>query len=286
MTPPLILCHASCPDGVGAAWLLRMTIGAAEVIQVSYDDAELPDVTDRVVWIVDFCYPGEQLDEIARRAESLVIFDHHQTALGYVNDSEEVTLFSAMRDWLDAESPSRAAVIDMDHSGIGLVAEYRDLAFDLDSPPFAKHVEDRDLWRFRLRDTPAIFAAITSRPYTMEAWDEIYRVGYRGLLTEGQAIERYRQQLIEATLETAYQDTVIGHRDIWVAACPYAIGSDVAGELAKRDPSRFAAYFVECGNFRRYGLRSTDSGLDVAELAATVGGGGHKHASGFRWTPA
>jgi nanoRNase/pAp phosphatase (c-di-AMP/oligoRNAs hydrolase) len=31
-----------------------------------------------------------------------------------------------------------------------------------------------------------------------------------------------------------------------------------------------------------FSLRSTEEGLDVAEIAKQYGGGGHKHASGFR----
>ena len=33
---------------------------------------------------------------------------------------------------------------------------------------------------------------------------------------------------------------------------------------------------------RVFSLRSTEEGLDVSEIAKQYGGGGHKHASGFR----
>lgn len=66
-----------------------------------------------------------------------------------------------------------------------------------------------------------------------------------------------------------------------MAAPSYAIGSDVAGRLAEREPERFVAYFVQYGNRRKYGLRSTERGFNVAHIAETAGGGGHIHAAGF-----
>jgi nanoRNase/pAp phosphatase (c-di-AMP/oligoRNAs hydrolase) len=33
---------------------------------------------------------------------------------------------------------------------------------------------------------------------------------------------------------------------------------------------------------RKYSLRSVEGGVDVSEVAALFGGGGHKHAAGFK----
>jgi nanoRNase/pAp phosphatase (c-di-AMP/oligoRNAs hydrolase) len=145
-------------------------------------------------------------------------------------------------------------------------------------------VQDRDLWRFELDGTKDYFAALTSRPYTFEAWDEISRLPIHEVHAEGRAINRYRDQLIEQAVALSAWAHVAG----WlmpVTNCPYAYASDVAGELAKtNEGDGVAAYYFDDRkkNIRSWGLRSTPNGLDVAALAQTMGGGGHKHAAGFR----
>jgi nanoRNase/pAp phosphatase (c-di-AMP/oligoRNAs hydrolase) len=44
----------------------------------------------------------------------------------------------------------------------------------------------------------------------------------------------------------------------------------------------FAACYWDTPGGRVFSLRSANDGLDVSEIAAKFGGGGHKHASGFR----
>jgi nanoRNase/pAp phosphatase (c-di-AMP/oligoRNAs hydrolase) len=58
-------------------------------------------------------------------------------------------------------------------------------------------------------------------------------------------------------------------------------GSDTAHELAQG--ALFGAYwFLRADGVVQFGLRSTEDGIDVSEIAATYGGGGHKHAAGFQ----
>lgn len=45
-----------------------------------------------------------------------------------------------------------------------------------------------------------------------------------------------------------------------------------------------AATYYDDSDGRRWSLRSTPEGADVAQIAEAFGGGGHKHAAGFRMT--
>lgn len=282
----MIIHHANCPDGFGSAWLLEQSHPGATIVAASYGDP-LPDVDGLDVYLVDFCYPAEELMELRLRANFLAILDHHQTALGYV-EAAGIQMFSSYGEYIgdrEQAQPQAFAILDMDHSGVGLVQQYTG-----DTVPFLAHVEDRDLWRFALPNTADVFAAVTSRPYTKEAWDWMESLPLEDLITEGKAISRYRDKLIEDTVLTAWLERLPTGHLVWCAASPYAIGSDVAGELAKRDPDSFAAYFVHYGDRIRFGLRSGPDGADVAAIAEKLGGGGHKHASGFEvdadeWCP-
>jgi oligoribonuclease NrnB/cAMP/cGMP phosphodiesterase (DHH superfamily) len=278
MLPTVIIHHANCPDGFGSAWLMNQAIaGQTKIIAASYGDP-LPDEVDGAdVIIVDFCYPSNELDELTRRANKCLILDHHQTSFGYLEDSF-FTLYHSV-EAMGSATPSFAAVLDIEHSGVGLVQE-----FTGNHVPFLANVEDRDLWRFDLPGTADVFAVVTSYPYTLDAWDYLESMHLDDMKEQGAAINRYRDQLIEAAVKNARRVELPTGHVVWASPCPYAIGSDVAGELAKRTPDTFAAYYVDSPGKVRFGLRSGPDGADVAAIAEKMGGGGHKHASGFETT--
>lgn len=290
----VIIYHGSCCDGFTAAWLIYRWLtdqlgvdeSQIELIPARYEEAPPYIAPGSKVWIVDFSYEPDQLQAIGLVADSLVVLDHHETSRQWMLDAfgdQVVTDIETLMDggYFDTDDHrGDLFVSDMDHSGAGLAAIYRYGSVEM-APDFIAAVQDRDLWHFNLIDTPEVFAAVSARPYTIEAYDALAKMTAAQLVSEGRGIAMYRQRLIEQTLETAFQTTVLGHDDIWVAASPYAIGSDVAGELAKRDPSRFAGYFVTYEDHLKWGLRSAPEGMNVAELAQTVGGGGHAHAAGF-----
>lgn len=285
-----IVHHANCPDGFTAAWLINIAVATERdtprIVAANYGDEPPAIDYGEHVYIVDFCYEPHQFPPLQQMAGKLVVLDHHQTSRAWMTEVVGEEMLVTNVD--DVESPFGTGtrdrdlwVSDMGHSGATLAAWY----IGDDGPPFVRFVEDRDLWRWRLSGTAEVFAAVTSRPYTLEAYDELASMHADQLIGEGRAINRYREQLIEQTLATAFQMPVLGHDDIWVAASPYAIGSDVAARLAaERDPDRFAGYFVDYGDRWRFGLRSLDCGLNVAEIAGKAGGGGHPHAAGFEVT--
>lgn len=292
MNAPVVLFHGNCPDGFGAAWWLGKHLTDPELVACSYGMTP-PDVTGRDVFMVDFCFPAREMTQIAAQCKTLLVLDHHQSAAEYVRDAAGIETYADLFTYMEyAElggGSTREAVIDQKRSGVGLVSVFVKRRSGENAPEWFANIEDRDLWRFNIPDTAAVFAAVTSRPYTPEAWDEMADMELHDLVAEGNAIERYRQQLIAQCLDNAHHHTFVSPdqqlvaRDVWVANCPYAICSDVAGELAKRDPTRFAAtYFDIDESHRKWSLRSADTGSDVAVLAAHwPPGGGHKHAAGF-----
>lgn len=268
----LCIYHANCPDGFTAAWLVDRYSAAAGVTVDHHPGVygeEPPDCTGRHVIMVDFTYGPEQMLAIAEQAKTLVVLDHHQTALANC----------APLDVPRYTGRHVIMVLDMDRSGAMITWDY--VHPGVTPPDIVSFVQDRDLWRFAMNGTADYFAAMTSRPYTFEAWDELANTPLDEVLTEGGAINRYRDQLIALILATAAHGEVGGVL-MPVVNCPYAYASDVAGELAKQ--TGVAAYYFDnrATRQRSWGLRSTDDGPDVAKLAEKLGGGGHRHASGFR----
>ncbi len=295
---PLIAYHAQCPDGFGSAWWLGKHLGPHEKVACYYDQP-FPDCADRDVWSVDFCPKADQLLRVKEECQTLTIFDHHASQVAEV-DAAGIRRHDNMHAYSDLSELGGLgrceAVMDMNHSGVGLVSAYVRRWRGIEPPAFLAYIEDRDLWRFEMVDTPFVFATVTSHPYADEAWDDLERTTMADVIGQGRGIERYRQKLISSIVQTAHL-MVIGTEEVWVCASPYAVGSDVAHMLCLLDRSKsFAGYYVvndfggeigpdghERPTKLKFGLRSLSDGADVSVIAKSMDptGGGHVHAAGF-----
>lgn len=297
----LCIYHGNCADGFTAAWVVRAYC-ISHRIEVEfcagvYQDAP-PDIAGRDVLLVDFSYKRAVLDEMARSARSILILDHHKTA------AEDLAAYPSVPDfrlveWLGIEhkpGSNVGAVFDMERSGAGLVWDF---LFPLEKRPhLVNHVEDRDLWRFKLPMTREIQAAVFSYPYEFEVWDGLAdsfdEFGHTSLAVEGAAIERkHHKDIAELTKVVARPmrfrapwldgpaPADLGFVVVPVANLPYTLTSD-AGHLLCGEEYPFAGCYWDTPEGRVFSLRSRDNGADVGEVAKQYGGGGHKHASGFR----
>src|SRR5437762_9644485 len=78
--PEIVLYHADCADGFGAAWAVWKRYPSAEFIPVKHGSPPPPQLERRHILIVDFTYPRPALEAIAAQAASLLVLDHHITA--------------------------------------------------------------------------------------------------------------------------------------------------------------------------------------------------------------
>lgn len=262
----LCIYHGNCADGFMSAWVVREALGDdVEFYPGVYQDAP-PDVFSRDVIMVDFSYKRPVLLGMAQSANSILILDHHKSA-----ESDLVDL-----------PPNVTTHFDMERSGARITWDY---FFPDNTPPrLLLHVEDRDLWRFDLPGTREVQAAVFSHPYDFEVWDKLIdsfdEFGRTNLFNEGAAIERkHFKDIREFIKVAAYRDVIAGH-DVPVLNAPYFWSSDAGHIMAQGEP--FAACYWDTPEGRVYSLRSSDDGLDVSEVAAQFGGGGHKHAAGYR----
>lgn len=277
MTMTQILYHANCPDGFGSAWVASKFIADANLVPMNYEDNVPESVDGEIVFLLDFCFDTERLLELCTRAAAVRILDHHHTAAGYLAEVDDIVATYGSFAEMPAVTPQHWAVLNQTQSGVGLTQEW--FGFDRQ---WLNNIEDRDLWRFQMDHTHDIFAAVTSRPYSVEAWNEIDATPYGELVAEGRAINRYRNQLIDSAIEDAWEVEIPGIGYVPIVPCPYSVGSDVAGALAERSHWGIGAYFMVKENTVRFGLRSRKNGPNVADLAKTLfGGGGHPAASGF-----
>lgn len=286
--------HGNCQDGFGAAWAVRHALGedAVEFYPGVYQE-QPPDVTGRDVLMVDFSYKRPVIEAMAAAARSILILDHHKAAAEDLRGFWRApSNFDAWRSLVsNGLAPSQnsrvVALFDMERSGAGLTW---DCLISEPRPRLIDHIEDRDLWRFKLPHTREISAALFSYPYDFEIWDTLMTIDLDLLALAGEAIDRKHKQDIANLLPVVRREMVIGGYLVPVANLPLTMTSD-AGQLLCDYYDRglegsylppFAACYWDTPVGRVFSLRSRDDGADVSAIAVKYGGGGHAHAAGFR----
>jgi len=286
---PLVLYHANCQDGWAAAWAAWTKLGdAADYQPANYGD-DPPDVAGRDVYVLDFSWKRKHMLDMATVAKSLTCLDHHKTA---------------EQELAGLEHPSFRCVFDMKKCGARLAWEY----FRPGEPaPFLIDlVQDRDLWTWKLPESRALNAWLGVQERNFGRWTWIagrlkapvpkpggvkfgklmwpvsleYDSDCRECVEQGQAILTYQQEVINSHVRQATEREVAGHRVL--VANVTTLVSEITGELAQDRPFG-ATYRDELGRgLRIWSLRSREGGIDVSEIARSMGGGGHKQAAGFQ----
>ena len=103
---------------------------------------------------------------------------------------------------------------------------------------------------------------------------------FKPIVIAGASILRHHDKNVAAMVAaTRHRETVAGY-EVPVANLPPVFASDAGNIMARGEP--FAAIWYEKPDgSRSWSLRSDADGLDVSEIAATFGGGGHARAAGF-----
>jgi len=294
MTRPLCIYHGGCDDGFAAAFVIHLALKGEVDFHYGVYQQDPPDVTGRTVILVDFSYKRAELLEMAKRAKGIVVLDHHKSAAEDLVPGAymEVAIFDCLTHgirptWdgvLDAMKADEACGrrniythFDMNHSGAAIAWS---VFFPGKKQPWLiDYIEDRDLWRRKLPDSDFVTMALRSYPKDFVTWTSILVCGPDALIAEGQAIHRYYRTIIDALKENVVRGRIYGW-DVPIVNAPYHFASELAGELAVGEP--FAACYWNHAHGTTYSLRSRgERAVDVSEIAAHFGGGGHKHAAGF-----
>lgn len=250
--PDLVLYHAECTDGFGAAWALWKKFPSAEFVPVKHGVPPPTGLAGRRIVIVDFSYPRAVLESINAEAKSLLVLDHHITAK-------------------QALSGLPFACFDLKKSGAVMAWEW---AHRTPAPWLLQYIQDKDLWQWALPASREINAALASYPFDFQVWDGLRQ---DVLESEGRAILRYENELVA---KIAAEAVLVRFHGATVPAVQSAVLTSQIGErLAKG--RRFCIIWHDRDGRRYYSLRSSAEGIDVSTIATRYGGGGHTHAAGF-----
>lgn len=251
-SPTVVLYHAECADGFGAAWAIWKLFPAVRFVPVKHGNPPPPGLEKQRIVIVDFSYPRETLETVADAAGSLVVLDHHITA---------ATALAGLP----------YAYFDMKKSGAVLAWEW---AHNRPSPWLLEYIQDKDLWTWALPMSREINAAIASHPFDFQLWNTFKQ---KDLEQEGRAILRYEHEIVN---KLAAQAVLVEFQGVTVPSVQSAILTSQIGERLSADHP-FCLIWHDRDGRRYYSMRSREEGTDVGAIAASFGGGGHTHAAGF-----
>ncbi|HJR75758.1 MAG TPA: phosphohydrolase [Nitrospiraceae bacterium] len=250
--PTLVLYHAECADGFGAAWALWKRYPASRYLPVKHGEPPPQQLTGERIVIVDFSYPRPVLERVAKEAAGLLVLDHHITA------QQEL-----------ADLPY--ACFDQSRSGAVLAWQW---AHDAPVPWLLQYIQDKDLWHWALPLSREISAALASHPFDFALWDSFEQ---KELEREGRAILRYENELVSKLAAHAVLVTFEG------AVVPSVQSAVLTSQIGERLSSSypFCIIWHDRNGRRYYSMRSRQEGADVGAIASSFGGGGHTHAAGF-----
>ena len=131
----VILYHAECPDGFGAAWAAHKKFGdKAEYIGVSHDEPVPSGLEGKEVYFVDFSYSEEIIKHLIKTNKRVTTIDHHFTREAATKMTQDYSYST---------------------NNSGSVLTWRYFHKDKPVPKLLEYVEDRDLFKFALPDSRA-----------------------------------------------------------------------------------------------------------------------------------
>ncbi len=258
----IVLYHANCPDGFGAAWAAwKKFKNKADYIAVSPHLLPQKSIKNKEVYILDTIYPAKILKELKAKNKSITVLDHHISNKSDIKSAD---------NW----------VFDLNHSGAVLAWQYFHPKKAV--PRLLQHIEDYDLWHFKLPFTKEIFIVLELLDFDFRDWSKfaakLEKVNSRKkIITEGKVILKYQKSLVRKIVKDATLVRFAGYK-MFAVNSP-VLGSEIGNALVKKLPPLSLVWRVKNGKIG-CSLRSNGK-VDVAKIAKRFGGGGHRAAAGF-----
>ncbi len=255
----VVIYHANCNDGFGAAYSAWKLLGnRAEYFAASHG-APPPDVTGKKVVVLDFSYNNETTKKMIEQAEELWVIDHHKSNMVELHDISnthfDMNKSGAMLSW------------DFFHPG-------------KEAPKFIQYIQDRDLWKWELPYSKEFSAAFDMVLWDFEEYEKFEDDSvFDDAVKRGSYILAYSKTVIKKVCDKASArkyndyDVMVVNSSHWM--------SEIGAQLAKDCDFAMIWYYDHHENNYKCSLRAFHDTMDVSEIAKQYGGGGHRKAAGF-----
>ena len=271
-TDKLVITHKYCNDGTGTAEVIKYYnnlnyIEEPTIMYLTHDSFDFKDVVeackDKVVYVGDFSFTKDELEELTKVTKSIIVIDHHLSAFESIGDLDYVH-------------------IDLEKSGARLNWEFF-FPHSGRMPILIALIEDRDLWYFFYdkENTNALTLALKSEK----------DLDFENLIENEDAvedlIEKYKNVLKYIENEdlkySKKVDDFMFFRTSFVGINTNLPSSNILN-LASREHGKPALSYniekVNNINNIKISMRNHDESVDVSRLCKLLGGGGHAKAAG------
>lgn len=261
-----IVYDADCPDGFGGAWAAWKIFGDdALYIPGHHQEEPTDELFGKHVYFIDFCYEKERVVALRPNVQGMTLIDHHKSRADMVEmDEFDDTLFTIENS--------------------GAVLAWRYFHGEEKVPDILLHIEDLDLWNWKLTDSAEVTSMLSTYPFSFLVWEDIISAFESGgalkerYMAEGAAIVRKRDMNVERVVDDAEEVEFEGIKCL-LANSRESV-SHVGHALVQKMPP-IGIIWSRRDQQLICSLRS-DGSVDVSELAEKYGGGGHVTAAAFR----
>ena len=255
----LVIYHANCTDGFGAAYSAWKLLGDRAEYYAAKHGNQPPDVKDKNVVILDFSYDNATTKRLIADSKNLLVIDHHKSAMVELHD------VSCTR-------------FDMNHSGAML--SWKFFHPGKEPPRLIKFIEDRDLWKWEIPYSKEFSAAFDMVKFNFEDFDKyLDDSAVDDAQEQGAYILAYSKTVISKIAKKA-SSRKLGGKDVLVVNSPHWM-SEIGAALAPKCDFAVIWYYDHDSRQVKISLRAHHDDADVSEVAKRWGGGGHRKSAGF-----
>ena len=255
----VVIYHANCNDGFGAAYSAWKLLGNRAEYHAASHGSPPPDVTGKRVVILDFSYDNATTKALIEQAEELWVIDHHKSNMVELHDISNTHF-------------------DMTKSGAMLAWEF--FHPGKESPKFIQYIQDRDLWQWELPYSKEFSAAFDMVPWNFDEYEKFEDDSvFDDAVKRGSYILAYSKTVIKKVCDKATKrrykeyDVMVVNSSHWM--------SEIGATLAKDCDFAMIWYYDHDASIYKVSLRAFHDTMDVSEIAKSFGGGGHRKAGGF-----
>jgi nanoRNase/pAp phosphatase (c-di-AMP/oligoRNAs hydrolase) len=292
---PLIITHKNCVDGCCSQAILRSKYGQdAEYLELDHanldptKDKDAPKYVEQIfakhnseVIISDFCLNDQMIDQLLKQNNKVVILDHHDTSIKYVEPFEKRIAAG--------ENLNIVIHFAKDNECSGSMLTWQYLYPEIEPTDLVKYVSDGDIWNFEYGEkTKYFYTGLLEtmgepKDVPLALWDELLTNAKRvdDFVKIGEPIRvKYMEEVMSYTVNPV--SIVLNGKQGLMVEAPKKYTSELGNELAKMCGGFGLVYNIDEENgVVRCSLRSVKP-FSIKDIALAFGGGGHHQAGAFR----
>lgn len=318
----VVLFHKNCQDGLFSAFSFWKKFGSKDVIfievnykpiqdmsplkaleyifdghiknpssfnttKTSFEDNKvvIEDMREMELYVLDYSFPVEHLLAYIQMFKSILVLDHHKTAIDDYSKEFINCLKVGGFGWLFIR-PSKNCEIVFSRNESGAKLTWMYFNGSMDVPDYIELVSDYDLWTFNLANSKKFHYGITLEEISnFNTMDALLNHHKHDIVNVGGKLERFQQLRNEKIAKTNTIDIIIK-----IAGDEYKAGlvnsfpdnrNDLCNGLISKGYDIGISYNISNSDEVSLSIRSR-KGLDSSKVSVMYGGGGHAQSSACR----